>query len=217
MRPGAKQFFERRGAPTPPALPYDAEVKWLESTGTQYIDTGIVGSDSLIINAAWEYGSSDASCPPFGCRTSATNRALAITGWFETLDNRLYLNYGSASNWLLQTTIQLYGHRWGVHVENGGCLLYCDGESVVINNRRQSQFSTVSQMILFGFHDSGTGTNTLSRNVRIFSWDVQSNGVLIQSLVPVRIGNEGAMYDKVSGQLFRNAGTGAFLYGPDKS
>lgn len=29
--------------------------------------------------------------------------------------------------------------------------------------------------------------------------------------------SEGAMYDRVSGQLFRNAGTGAFTIGPDKS
>ena len=36
---GARQFFERRGAPTPP-VPYDAEVEYLESTGTQCIDTG---------------------------------------------------------------------------------------------------------------------------------------------------------------------------------
>ena len=37
---GARQFFERRGAPTPP-LPYDAEVEYLESTGTQWISTGL--------------------------------------------------------------------------------------------------------------------------------------------------------------------------------
>lgn len=28
---------------------------------------------------------------------------------------------------------------------------------------------------------------------------------------------EGAMYDRVSGQLYRNAGTGAFIIGPDKT
>jgi hypothetical protein len=35
-------------------------------------------------------------------------------------------------------------------------------------------------------------------------------------LVPVRIGNVGYMYDKVSGKLFGNAGTGNFILGPDK-
>jgi hypothetical protein len=36
-------------------------------------------------------------------------------------------------------------------------------------------------------------------------------------LIPVRIGNVGYMYDKVSGQLFENQGTGNFILGPDKT
>ena len=41
-------------------------------------------------------------------------------------------------------------------------------------------------------------------------------------MIPVRFtnesgGSEGAMYDRVSGQLFRNQGTGAFIIGPDKT
>lgn len=40
--------------------------------------------------------------------------------------------------------------------------------------------------------------------------------------IPVRFTNEngvseGAMYDRVSGQLFSNAGTGEFIVGPDKT
>jgi hypothetical protein len=40
-------------------------------------------------------------------------------------------------------------------------------------------------------------------------------------LISVRFTNEqgvseGAMYDRVSGAMFRNAGTGAFTIGPDK-
>jgi hypothetical protein len=34
--------------------------------------------------------------------------------------------------------------------------------------------------------------------------------------IPVRIGNVGYMYDKVSGKLFGNTGTGNFILGPDK-
>ena len=34
-------------------------------------------------------------------------------------------------------------------------------------------------------------------------------------IIPVRIGNVGYMYDRVSGQLFGNAGTGSFVLGPD--
>lgn len=47
------------------------------------------------------------------------------------------------------------------------------------------------------------------------------NGVALIDLIPVRFLNEngqqeGAMYDKVSKQLFRNKGTGSFTIGPDK-
>ena len=41
MLPGARMFFERRGAPTPP-LPYDYAVEYIETDGVaSYIDTGI--------------------------------------------------------------------------------------------------------------------------------------------------------------------------------
>ena len=48
------------------------------------------------------------------------------------------------------------------------------------------------------------------------------DGKLVRDLISVRFTNEdgvieGAMYDKVSGQLYRNAGTGAFIIGPDKT
>ena len=52
----------------------------------------------------------------------------------------------------------------------------------------------------------------------VFSVD----NTILGSFIPVRFTNEdgvseGAMYDKVSGQLFGNSGTGAFVIGPDKT
>lgn len=48
---------------------------------------------------------------------------------------------------------------------------------------------------------------------------VESKGE-VRDMIPVRFTNEqgvseGAMYDRVSGQLFRNSGTGAFSFGTD--
>jgi hypothetical protein len=41
------------------------------------------------------------------------------------------------------------------------------------------------------------------------------NNVLVRDYIPVRVGDVGYMYDKVSGQLFGNAGTGEFVLGSD--
>jgi hypothetical protein len=38
---------------------------------------------------------------------------------------------------------------------------------------------------------------------------------LLRDFIPVRKGNIGYMYDRVSGQLFGNQGTGEFVLGPD--
>jgi hypothetical protein len=35
-------------------------------------------------------------------------------------------------------------------------------------------------------------------------------------MIPVRCGTTGYLYDRVSGELFRNVGTGDFVLGPDK-
>jgi hypothetical protein len=38
---------------------------------------------------------------------------------------------------------------------------------------------------------------------------------MLRDFIPVRKGTTGYMYDKVSGQLFGNSGSGNFILGPD--
>jgi hypothetical protein len=70
-------------------------------------------------------------------------------------------------------------------------------------------------IVLFAFNVIGT-INSSAGKCRIGQWTAYSNGVKVADFIPVRIGQTGYMYDKVSGQLFGNAGTGAFILGPDK-
>ena len=44
---------------------------------------------------------------------------------------------------------------------------------------------------------------------------ISLNNIVLRDLIPVRVGKVGYMYDKVSGQLFGNSGTGEFILGPD--
>ena len=57
--------------------------------------------------------------------------------------------------------------------------------------------------------------NYEGRLYRLFVYD--TDGTYLFDAIPVRVGQVGYMYDKVSGQLFGNAGTGAFILGPDKT
>ena len=44
-------------------------------------------------------------------------------------------------------------------------------------------------------------------------WDNNNN--LVRDFIPVRVGNTGYIYDRVTRKLFGNQGTGSFLLGPD--
>ena len=57
---------------------------------------------------------------------------------------------------------------------------------------------------------------TEGASCNIYSIKIWDNNILVRDLIPVRKGNIGYMYDRVSGQLFGNQGTGDFVIGPDK-
>ena len=54
-------------------------------------------------------------------------------------------------------------------------------------------------------------------NSRIYSCRIRVGGVIIRDYIPVRKGTVGYLYDRVTGELFGNAGTGDFALGPDKN
>ena len=76
-----------------------------------------------------------------------------------------------------------------------------------------SSFPSVS-LCLFAVNSNGNVGNQMTG--RIYRWRYWEGGVLKQDFYPVRVGEDGYMYDKVSGVLFSNQGTGEFIIGPDK-
>jgi hypothetical protein len=52
---------------------------------------------------------------------------------------------------------------------------------------------------------------------RCYYFKLRDGNTLLLDCIPVRVGNVGYMYDKVSGKLFGNAGTGSFVLGSDKN
>ena len=210
---GARQFFERRGAPTPP-LPYDAEVESLESTGTQYMLTGIspVVGDILTIETDVQYSSgisSDTWLTGFWNNSSSS----CLIGTYQ---NQIYFTYNRDSN-NAKTSQGLYDrHRIRFNVPGG---IYIDDtllSSTVANDTAlTATFSSGGGMPVFCRRFGGDYGGFIK--AKCWSFKIWVNHVLVRDYVPVRAGTVGYMYDRVSGTLFGNAGTGVFVIGPDKS
>ena len=194
-------------------LPYDA-VEYLESTGTQWIDTGLWSTESTEVNCEMREGE----------LVAGTDYNGAVTG----------------------NTINGYGHGWGYigYSYNLAGYFYwtggirCDGTyvSCTMDSSRNLYLngSIVGQSCIAGYETVQTrftvmyvfarlvgGTITPAK-LKVKSIQIKQGGVTVRNFIPVRFTNEfgqteGAMYDRVSGQLFRNQGTGSFVIGPVKA
>lgn len=207
---GARQFFERRSAPTPP-LPYDAEVEYLESTGTQYIDTGINLSSTMIVKCAYQVINDRNNNPcPFSLTLAVGRRYSVILSSGSTT---ILLDAASASVAGYVVVNDEHVHTLEFDL-SGMQTLYFDGVEV---SSRGRAFTAVAGRTVKLFVQSSTTVQVYGHG-RVISFSIRdtTTGELLQDLIPVRKNGVGYLYDRVSGQLLGNSGTGDFVTGPDK-
>lgn len=187
------------------ALPYDAEVEYLESAGNCIISTDFIptGDDIRIRTKVLYKGYTDntAWAAWFKASTNEESNAYRIIR-DNTSTNKVFLYNGSKAN--------------------GGAVGYNIALNNIYNidfNRNKYTINTSSGNLstLKGTENSGY-LYLFSPKFKgaFFYFQLWKDDVLMLDLIPVRKGNVGYMYDKVSGQLFGNAGTGQFILGPDK-
>ena len=185
-------------------LPYDAEVEYLESTQKQWIDTGVVFSS----NSGW-----DVTFMPLQNSTAnlwvmgTQNVSGLVYGIRITRSTELQAQYGP-------TLVIVYGSNIGAK-----CSCVLDSTSLTLNDssviRSGDPGDFTQTILLFAWQWRGGGAAGMS-HCRIYAAKLYDNQVLIRDFIPVRVGNVGYMYDRVSKKLFGNQGTGAFIVGPDR-
>lgn len=179
-------------------LPYDAEIEYLAASGTQRIHTGITG------NARFT-GSAQANIIKGSSQLVLCGRADASGAcWFGEA--------GSARYWGVNTTSGAYVSI----APTTQITFYLDFNSSGVNGTvnassiARSGSTTRDEWSIFA---STNGSYPLSG--KVYFLKIYQNDNLVRDFIPVRVGTTGYMYDKVSGQLFGNAGTGNFILGND--
>ena len=211
--------------------PYDAEVEYLESTGTQWIDTLYQPNASNFGYVADIMFFNDLA----GTRTIAGcwGPSWAGTGYCFSLGGNYRGGYAASNkNWRggdgnTTTTprIQL-GVRSIVSVvnqndeENGQ--FHVKITSPLVNETQLFDNPYSGNVQINTFAICGIKMNAYPGNIaeiahcRIYRFQLLEYSTVVRDFIPVRFTNElgeseGALYDKVTKQLFRNQGTGSFL------
>lgn len=183
-------------------LPYDTEIEYLESTGTQYINTNIylntssfeIGYNILGNRVKWGY----------------THQGNGAGTWIAVEASTAF--FGSYNNGRVSITTD--------NTEN--VVTFASTSGITVNGVSYSKtFQLGSDSIasrplyFFAMYDFRNGMDYDSSG-KVKSFYIKNNGVLVLDMIPVRVGQVGYMYDRVSGELFGNAGTGSFVLGADK-
>lgn len=193
------------------ALPYDAEIEYLESTGTSFIDLGVqfelpITIDANIYLPYYNYGISSVLCGG-----SLNGTRFWVCSFTPNYPN--YVNCALVNNSISTLTVPKEEFfNLNVDFQNGKQLLKING-TVYVNKTNTTSVNpptTTVKLLIASF----TNTQFPPLRARLGKFNI-TIGATNFELIPVRVGQVGYMYDKVSGQLFGNSGTGDFILGND--
>ena len=194
---------------------YDHRVQYLESSGTQYIDSGVIPTGNTTFTATYEYVA-------FGNGTRANYDMIA--GLVAANANRYYpvsLN-GNAG------TVTLRHERY-VFSSNNPSKIHAtlsrhkiifndDAHRVLVDGELIGAFTATlgtETKTCYLFAGNNNGQAAYSSASRIYECAFIENGTPVRKFIPVIDGNGVAcMFDEVEEKLYYNLGTGTFTAGP---
>lgn len=176
------------------------EVAYLQSTGTQFIDTGY----------------------PFNSNTDTIefDYACLETSQYKWIFGNYVGDYLGLSTHSYQT---LWYGRTGVNLgftefNSERHKLVIDENGVSLDGTRRSSFKSFENSVnlyLFAMNYDGTLTTGYKGKAKVWGYRHSRNGALIRDFIPCyrKSDGEAGMYDLVSGTFFTNVGTDKFGYG----
>lgn len=187
-------------------------IEYIESTGTQYIDSLYVPNTNTAIELKTSNLSDDAFAASSsgtwfcGARQAYLNKAFGF--YYNQSTKTMYYAFGNKMPYA--SFNQLYGGEKVIKANSSG--LYINDTKVV--SVTKETFTSPVTLTLFALNNNGS---VISRTAcRIHYYKIWDNDVLVRDFVPVIDANGTAcMYDNVSGEYFYNAGTDNFIAGEE--
>ena len=206
---------------TAPQEPTDfseyTQLEYIESTGTQWIDSGIkpTQNTSALYSCAVIGEVSNRDVHLFGSRLSYIDQAFNLC-YMNTPGNGLEsLKFLSGTNFsqtqtplITETTIK---NKHDYYLS--GTRVDVDGTNVL--NFTTSNYNGEHNLWLFALNNAETLHSQVVAQ-RVYGCKIWDNGMLVRDFVPVRRNSDGllGMYDLVTSMFFTNVGTGRFINGP---
>lgn len=185
------------------------EVQYIQSSGTQYVDTGVNSKKTSGFSVDFQIVALNSGpSAVIGAFTwgGYINAFWALSGaWSSESGKDVRKTFGTAD-----TT----RHTVSQNVDAGVCVF--DGETKFTG---LTFFDNIARTFRIGCLNGGDSYPTYGlSSLRVFSCQLYDNGNLIRDFIPCvdPTGNAG-LYDLVDGKFYGNAGTSVFLAGPPRA
>lgn len=190
--------------------PSHTAIEYIESTGTQCIDTGVVAKSGLSMVASLELTSTKESAIAGAYGNSSRFYPLMVNGV------SLLYGYG-ALNTISGISAEI-GKKYNVESSllTGSQTVKVNGETVASASNANS-YNTGKTLLLFAnnFSDSVSAAIDFAE-MKLFSCQIYENGTLVRDFAPCKNANgEVGLYDLVNGVFYGNTGSGAFVAGEE--
>lgn len=180
------------------------KVNYIESTGTQYIDTGVKPSNSTKVDIKFMYNSLNGFV--YGSRTSSSG---SDAHEFIINASGLVFPQFDGQHSEVSSSYNKIGEEYILSNSQSGA--YINGN--LIKSYNTATFSSKHSMFLFGLNQNGT-VEYRKFIGRLYYCKIYNGDTLVRDFVPVIDGsNIACLYDRVEKKCYYNAGTGTFSYG----
>ena len=185
------------------------EVEYLQSSGTQYIDTGIKPNSNTTYNLSGIF-TQLAGTARMGSRNAQQVNECVIN---SVNGNQLRISYGNQ-----QILTNKTGNVMNVLLDGynkTAIFTYEDSSTQVVSLNTQT-FSTDYNCYIFAYNN-GTNNIVMATDMIVYSCKIYDNNVLVRKFIPCyrKSDNVAGMYDMQNNQFYTNAGTGTFSVGND--
>ena len=184
-------------------------IKYLESTGTQWIKSGVMSEYPKIHAGLWYDRYRTAYTRFFGNYSDEQHNCIRLI-LQSSANDRAWVTPGTKAGGSIN--VPFAKSEWhNVYLDCTAKSCTIDGELFTTPNVGTRYVDNICI-----FADSrGPSANAVIRISFFKIWD--ENGELVRDFIPVRVGRVGYLFDRVSGEYlpFGNKGTGSFILGPD--
>lgn len=181
-------------------------IEYIESSGTQYIDTGIPFDNDTKIEMEFKVLDTTNQFLLGARDSSSTNQLYMI--YYASGDFRVTLLNG-LNDLVPYSTIS--NKKAKITFDTTNILLNIDGTDYSFTSTVGSQ--TTTNLPIFLFTCNTNGVASLPATMQLYSYKCYKNNVLVQDMIPsLDENNVPCLYDKVESGLYYNQGTGSFTY-----